>query len=177
MNKILFFIIINFLFFNSAYASKNTTYLKCPLMMLENKGKTYPESWWPTGAQLNELYAKIKDGKKIKVSMHKYFTAKNFRQDQKPDDYDGFLKNLVFSKEDDKINWTHSESFKTKEVHGKTSDSFTFKNISGNWSLTVLEFAEYIYPDNSSQDIHIKHKLAGDCETIDKKTHKQLIKG
>ena len=98
-------------------------------MMVENKGKTYPESWWPTGAQLNELYAKIKDGKKIKVSMHKYFTAKNFRQDQKPDDYDGLLKNLVFSKEDDKINWTHSESFKTKEVGNTIFLSFLLKII------------------------------------------------
>ena len=177
MNKILFFILINFLFFNSAYASKNTTYLKCPLMMVENKGKTYPESWWPTGAELNEFYVKIKDGKKIKVSIHKYFTAKNFRQDQKPDDFDGFYKNLIFSKDGDKLTWTHSESFKVDNFDAKTSDSLTFKNVSGNWDLTILEFAEYISKDKSSQDIHIKHKLAGDCEIIDKKTHKQLIKG
>ena len=45
-------------------------------------------------AQLNEFYVKINEGKKDKVSIHKYFTAKDFRKDQKPDDY-GFLKDLV----------------------------------------------------------------------------------
>ena len=177
MNKILFFILINFLFFNSAYASKNTTYLKCPLMMIENKGKTYSESWWPTGAQLNEFYVKIKEGKKVKISIHKYFTAKDFRKDQKPYDGDGELRNLVFSKENDELKWSNSDSFKTKDGYNvKYSDSFNFKKQSDNWVLTVLEFSEFSHKD-PSKEIHIKHKLAGDCETIDKKTHKKLIKG
>ena len=145
-------------------------------MMVENKGKTYPESWWPTGAQLNEFYVKIIESKKVKVSIHKYFTAKNFREDQKPYDGDGELKNLVFSREGEKINWTYSDTFKAKNVNGKISDSYTFKNISGNWKLTIFEFSEYTYPDKSSQDIHIKHKLSGDCLEVDKKSYKKLIK-
>ena len=66
INKALLYIVLSFLIFGPVNAAKKVTYLKCPLMMVENKGKTYGEDWWPIGAQLNEFYVKINEGKKIK---------------------------------------------------------------------------------------------------------------
>lgn len=170
INKALLFIVLSFLIFGPVNAAKKVTYLKCPLMMVENKGKTYGEDWWPTGAQLNEFYVKINEGKKDKVSIHKYFTAKDFRKDQKPDDYD-FLKNLVFKRNNNELKYSYSDSW--KDENGKdaeVSESFIFIN-DNNWRVEYLQFEEY-----EGLNVHIKHKLAGDCSQVDKKSYKKLIK-
>jgi hypothetical protein len=181
INKILSFIILSFLFFNTAYAAKKTTYLRCPLMMVENKGTSFA-SFWKVGDNLNELYAKVVEAKKTKISLHFYMTSQDYWKDQKPSDEDGLFKNLVFKKDNDELKWSDSFSDKFKDktkkemVETKFSTSFKFKDTDNQWSLIWLEYNEYIYEKNSSDNIHIKHKLGGDCIVIDKKLYKDFIK-
>ena len=59
MKKLVIIFILSFFLFNTAYAAKKTTYLRCPLKMVENRGKTFDISWWPIGSELNEFYVKI----------------------------------------------------------------------------------------------------------------------
>jgi len=181
INKILSFIILSFLFFNTAYAAKKTTYLRCPLMMVENKGTSFA-SFWKVGDNLNELYAKVVEAKKTKISLHFYMTSQDYWKDQKPSDEDGLFKNIVFKKDNDELKWSDSFSDKFKDetkkemVEMKFSTSFKFKDTDNQWSLIWLEYNEYIYEKNSSDNIHIKHKLGGDCIVIDKKLYKDFIK-
>ena len=181
INKILSFIILSFLFFNTAYAAKKTTYLRCPLMMVENKGRTFDASYWKVGDNLNELYAKVVEAKKTKISMHLYFTGKDYWKDSKPNNIEGSLKNKVFKKINDELKW--SDSFSTKwndkklgKVEAKTSDSYRFKNINNKWSLTLLQYNEFFNEKDPSQDMHMSHKLGSDCLQIDKKLYKDFIK-
>ncbi len=186
MKKLVIIFILSFFLFNNAYAAKKTTYLRCPLKLVENRGKTFDSSWWPIGSELNEFYVKIVESKKTKISVHQYFTSKDYWEKNgqiiKPDDRDGFLKNLVFKKENDELNWSTSWSDKWKDknkkemVQAKTADSFTFKKTGDRWNLKVMELGKYIYEKSHSSNIDIFHKLAGDCLIIDKKLYKNFIK-
>ena len=151
-------------------------------MMVENKGKTFDESWWKVGDNLNELYAKVVEAKKTKISLHSYMTAQDYWKDQKPSDQDGLYKNLVFKKDNDELKWSDSFSDKFKDnntkemIESKFSTSYKFKKIDNEWSLIWLEYSEFKYEKSHSNNVHIKHKLGSDCFVIDKKLYKDFIK-
>tara|TARA_B100000575_G_C22970624_1_gene560308 strand:+ start:354 stop:866 length:513 start_codon:yes stop_codon:yes gene_type:complete len=170
MTKILSIILLSFFIFNFAHASKKTTYLKCPMMMKENRGETFPDSWWPIGSQLNEFFVKIVEGKKDKITINKYFTGKNFRKDSKPKHWD-YLKNIVPERNGNILKYSVSNSYKLNGEDHKESETFIFTKDSA-WKSEYLEFA--VLP---SVPMHTKHKLVGDCSELDKKTYKKLIKG
>ena len=182
VKKFILFFIISFLFFNTAYAAKKTTYLRCPLMMVENKGRSFDESWWKIGDNLNEVYAKVIEAKKTKISIHSYFTGQDYWKDSKPSNENGLRKNLVFTKNNDELKWSDSFSDKIKDkelnetVEMKYSETYKFKNVNSEWSLILLEYNEYTYEKTHSSNVHIKHKLSGDCIVIDKKLYKDFIK-
>jgi hypothetical protein len=167
-------------FFNTVYTDEKTTYLRCPLMMVENKGRTYDASYWKVGDNLNELYAKVVEAKKTRISMHLYSTGKDYWKDSKPNIYEGLLENIVFKRINNELKWSDSNSteFNDKElgkVVGKTNDSYKFNNINNKWSLTLLQYEEFIIEKDSSQNIHVSHKLGSDCFQIDEKLYKNFI--
>tara|TARA_Y100000590_G_C15670682_1_gene996142 strand:- start:85 stop:645 length:561 start_codon:yes stop_codon:yes gene_type:complete len=182
MKKLVIIFILSFFLFNTAYAAKKTTYLRCPLKLVENRGKTFTSDWWPIGIELNEFYVKIVESKKTKISVHQYHSAKDYWKDQKPNNADGFFKNLVFKKENDELDWSYTESNKFKDknkkemIQAKTALSYTFKKTGDRWNLKVMELEKYIYEKSHSDNIDISHKLSSDCLIIDKKLYKDFIK-
>ena len=88
--------------------------------------------------------------------------------------------NIVFKRINNELKWSdsNSEEFNDKElgkVVGKTNDSYKFNNINNKWSLTLLQYEEFIIEKDSSQNIHVSHKLGSDCFQIDEKLYKNFI--
>ena len=182
IKKIFLSVILSFIFINTTYAAKKITYLRCPLMMVENKGKTFTAPYWKIGDEMNEVYAKIIETKKTKISMYSYYTSQDYWIDSKPNNEEGLLKNLVFTKDKNMFKWSDAFSSKFKDqntkemVENSYSRSYKFKNDNNKWNLIFLEYSEFKYEESHSRNIHIKHKLGGDCLTIDKKLYKDFIK-